>query len=199
MNGLNGGEPMKTETKKKNDSSFSAMMESREIIEALDLNPTSIVLEYGAGQGRYTLPIARKLDELEGDGIVFALDRTGNELEKLDIKAVDRDLDHRIRLLPLTGKPKGVLPIKSNAVDRTLTLDTDFQSHEGSAVAREMQRILKPGGVLVTGATRGTTFHEGVSPQVEAEYTAKVLGALGFQRLKLIRPKGSQWAIAAKK
>lgn len=168
-----------------------------EIIETLNLKPDSIVLEYGAGSGRYTIPIARKLDALNGDGIVFATAPRKSTLKHLDDRAVHHDLDHRIRFLPVERQSAQMIPVKSRGVDRLLTVDTDVLSQAGDTIARELKRILKPGGLLVVGATRRNVFRDGASPQIEAEKAVKKLGAAGFQSFRLSRPKGAAWAITA--
>jgi hypothetical protein len=82
-------------------------------------------------------------------------------------------------------------------VDRILTVDIDFQSRESAMVIEELERILKPSGRIVAGATKGTASFDEVTPQVEAEHAAKMLGAAGFQTLRLMRPARTAWAITA--
>lgn len=168
-----------------------------EIIEALDLEPGSIVLEYGPEGGQFTLPIARKLDELAGDGVIFAVAKELSSLKPLDDRAVNQDLDHRIRFLPASLQSDPEIPMKSQGVDRILTVDLDFQSRASATVIEELERVLKPDGRIVAGATQGTASFDRVTPQVEAEHAAKMLGAAGFKTLRLMRPKGTAWAITA--
>jgi cyclopropane fatty-acyl-phospholipid synthase-like methyltransferase len=168
-----------------------------EIINALDLEPGSIVLEYGPGGGQFTLPIARKLDELSGDGVIFAVAEELRALKALDDRAVNQDLDHRIRFLPASLESNAEIPMKNKGVDRILTVDIDFQSNQSAMVIEELERVLKPGGRIVASATKGTTSWDQVTPQEEAEHVAKMLGAAGFQTLRLMRPSGTAWAITA--
>jgi hypothetical protein len=53
------------------------------VIAALDLQPDSVVVEIGAGEGRYAIPIASWLDELGGDGVVFGLEVADTLLRRL--------------------------------------------------------------------------------------------------------------------
>ncbi len=169
-----------------------------EVVEALELKPRSIVLEYGARSGKSTLHIARKLDTLAGDGIVFVADRKVEPLKRLDDRAVKHDLDHRIRFLRLKKQENRKVPMKTDAVDRVLVLDGDIQFQKGAAVIKELERVLKSGGLLVTGSTDQTARHP-LPPEEAARQAAESLGAVGFQIIRLMRPTDSAWVISASK
>ena len=100
-----------------------------------------VVVDYGCGPGRYTIPIA----ELVGpQGKVFAVD-----IQPLAVKAVKKKVERRS--LP---NVEAVLVdsfntrIEPSSADMVLLVDTVHLIEDHDALFREIHRILKPDGLL---------------------------------------------------
>jgi len=115
------------------------------VVAALELEPGSVVVEIGAGAGHYTIPIARTLERLGGDGLVFGVDVARSLLEQLDRAAEDSGLDLRLRTMPINGIERESLPIRDGSVDRVLSVNALHYLDDPLPGYMEVARILKPG------------------------------------------------------
>jgi SAM-dependent methyltransferase len=113
--------------------------ESREIPQALDLMPTSHVLEVGCGSGRYALQVAEMVGcSLVGVDINEAGVRNGNQL------ADSRDLAERVFFEHCDVSKN--LPFADESFDAVFANDVLCHIPERPAVLCEAFRVLKPLG-----------------------------------------------------
>lgn len=110
------------------------------IISLLALRGSETVLDYGAGIGVLSIPLARSLP----GGIVYAVDESPEMLEylrrRLDESGLDNVRAHLVR--------DNSLSLSDRSVDRVLALDL---LHEvvGESALQEMRRVLRPDGFLL--------------------------------------------------
>ena len=110
------------------------------ILEEVGIEPGFTVLDYGCGSGSYVVATA----ELVGkSGKVFALDIQPLAVRKVRQLASKKQLDNveAIQSDCQTGLPDG-------SVDVALLYDTFHKLDEPDAVLGELNRVLRPGGVL---------------------------------------------------
>ncbi len=115
------------------------------IFKELDLKPGQVLLDLGCGAGDYALEAAKRLGE---KGKVYAWDKWPEVAEKVKQKAEARGL-HNIK----TGAADitAQLPLKDKSIDvcfMATVLHIFDLKKTGPALFKEIERILKPEGVL---------------------------------------------------
>ncbi|MDJ0767097.1 MAG: methyltransferase domain-containing protein [Myxococcota bacterium] len=173
------------------------------VIEALLLTPDSVVVEFGAGSGHFTLPVATRLKRTAGLGLIFGFEYSAALVEKLDEAAVLLELEGRVRSWPLTNMAvSDVLPIQDAKVDRVLAVNSAHYLHDPSRICQEFARILKPGGCALVA-----DWHRRVDERAQNTRTVNfsptdVLKCLSDVGLGVITPlslEGYAWAFRATK
>ncbi len=107
---------------------------------AVGVGDGSSVLDFGCGAGSYVLPAAR----LVGSGRVYALDRKADVLETVKERCKDSGLFNVEVILSEnlhTGLP-------TSSVDTILLFDVIHAVDDIRRLLREMDRVLKPGGMV---------------------------------------------------
>lgn len=111
------------------------------ILDRLDLRPGMTLLDAGAGQGRVSLPAARRVAP---DGEVIAFDLQPAMLAKLDARAKAEQVSG---IRTIQGKlGSGSLP--ANLVDRAIMSTVLGEVPDRAAALADIYRTLKPGGIL---------------------------------------------------
>jgi ubiquinone/menaquinone biosynthesis C-methylase UbiE len=110
------------------------------------IEPNQKILDFGCGPGFYAVPAARIVGK---KGKVFALDKSAKVLQELDQLAKAEELSN-IEILQTSGEL--VIPLEDEVVDVCLLYDvihSHYFSHQRRmTILREIQRVLKPGGLL---------------------------------------------------
>lgn len=164
----------------------------RPIYEALQVKPEHLVVEYGAGDGHYCLPIAQEIEDQSGSGIIFALENSGRLIETLDARAVAAHLDTKIRPMPLDEIPSGTIPLADEGVDRVFSVNGVHYLPDPFPIYKEMARVLKPGGValIVDWQSDVVKNHPDAprEPSLDFEKTAELLRRAGFSDVQRVQP-----------
>jgi len=173
------------------------------LIDALELEPDSVVAELGAGQGHFTLPIARKLVELGSRGLIFAFEYSDEMIARLDAAANELGVDNRVRAWPLTRMEEpDTFPLQDGKVDRVLAVNAVHYLDDPVPVYQEITRVLKPHGqLLVADWKRGpaASMGESSSPgRSSATMVVADLSKAGFGTHEIVDLEGYSWAIRAK-
>jgi len=109
-------------------------------LKEIGLKKGQIVLDFGCGEGHYTIPAAAVV---ERDGKVYALDKDRDALDKLE-KAIEQNKIENIKLIENSSK----IPLKDNSVDVVLCYDVIHYANreERKAIYDGIYRVLKKQG-----------------------------------------------------
>jgi ubiquinone/menaquinone biosynthesis C-methylase UbiE len=102
------------------------------------------ILDFGCRVGHYTLPAAKVVGN---DGIVYAVDKESEALNKLSHKVTSHNLTN-VRVRKTSGLMK--LPFESRVIDVVLLYDVlhYFIKDERTKLYQEVFRVLKQSGLL---------------------------------------------------
>lgn len=113
-----------------------------DVLKAMGVQPGAMVADIGAGQGFYTVRLARAVGE---SGRVYAVDVDASTLRSLRSRLKEEGL---VNVDVIEGEaadprlPEGVL-------DAALIVNAYHEMKEGQAILEHIRKALKPGGRLV--------------------------------------------------
>jgi SAM-dependent methyltransferase len=113
------------------------------IVRLLALHGDETVVDYGAGTGLFTVPVAAALT----GGRVLAVDEHPALLAYLEEKVAKAGLPEG-RVVPVATADNAV-PLPDGGADRVLMINVLHHVHDDPAAMAEVQRLLGPGGRLV--------------------------------------------------
>ena len=111
--------------------------------EIADLKGEETALDAGCGPGFYSLEVAKRLTT----GKVICVDPSHHMRERTSRRAARKKLDHRVDVR--NGDLEN-LPVDDHVVDVGFSVAVWHHVEDQSAGAREMFRVIKPGGKLIT-------------------------------------------------
>lgn len=109
----------------------------------LDIRADDRVIDLGCGTGRHVLELAKSPATILGADLSLHDLRVGRYL--LEIMRRDGDVRARVHWLQTAGER---LPFVDGAFDRIICTETLEHVDDDSVLARELVRVLKPGGIL---------------------------------------------------
>ncbi len=109
----------------------------------LEIRPTDRIIDLGCGTGRHVLELAKTPSNVIGADISRHDLRIGRFL--LEIMRRDGDVKARVHWLQTAGER---LPFVDGAFDRVICTETLEHVDDDAVLARELVRVLKPGGIL---------------------------------------------------
>ena len=120
---------------------------SKKILEHIGIKSGQRVLDFGCGEGNYTIPAARIVGKR---GLVYGLDKDKHVLDQLMGKAKSLGLEN-IRTLAIPEGSK--IGLDSESIDVVLLYDIVHYYYypgkkERRKLLREVYRVLKPNAVL---------------------------------------------------
>ena len=113
------------------------------LVQLLRLSGAETVIDFGAGTGMYSLPIAEALPH----GMLFAVDEQQALLDRLRQKLSQHRPAGRVE--PVLNRDNHV-PLPDGAGDRILMINVLHHIHDEPAALAEVTRLLAPGGLLVS-------------------------------------------------
>ena len=111
------------------------------VVDLLRLDGAETVVDYGAGTGIYTVPVAAALPH----GHVVAVEALPR-LAELFREKLTSELRSRISLVE-TGE--NIVPLDDGVADRVLMVDVLHHLHDQPEALEEVVRVLRPGGLFV--------------------------------------------------
>ncbi|MCP4603679.1 MAG: methyltransferase domain-containing protein [Proteobacteria bacterium] len=173
------------------------------IIDALFLDPDSIVIEFGAGKGYFTLPIATRLEQSNDSGLIFGFEFSEQMIDRLDDAAVELGVSDHIRTWPLARmKEPYTLPLNNSKVDRVLAVNSVQYLDDPLPICREFARILKPGGFALVADWNRPDHNLEKNTVVHSPLPEKLLACLtevGLGAYSPLSMDGYSWAVRAMK
>jgi len=112
------------------------------LVNLLDLRGAETVIDFGAGTGMYSLPIADALP----DGLLIAVDEQQVLLDRLRDKLDARTPAGRVDVVRGAG---GVVPLPDGVADRLFMINVLHHVYDEPEVLQEIVRLLAPDGLLV--------------------------------------------------
>jgi len=109
----------------------------------LDISPTDRVIDLGCGTGRHVLELSKQPAQLLGADISRHDLRIGRFL--VEIMRRRNEVQARVHWLQTAGER---LPFVDGAFDRVICTETLEHVGDDAVLARELVRVLKPGGIL---------------------------------------------------
>jgi len=123
------------------DNPFLKNNRAAEIISHIALRPGLMVLDFGCGPGRLTIPIAR---QIAPSGMVTAFDIQPGMLERVRAKAAQESLGNIEFVHGAAGEGK----LGSNLFDRVLLVTVLGEVPQKNVLLKEIFDCLKSGGLL---------------------------------------------------
>ena len=113
----------------------------RQHLKKIPLKEGMVVVDYGCGPGRYTLPVAQLVGP---EGKVFAVDIQPLAIKTVKEKAAKQGLTN-VESILIDSYDTGV---QGSSIDLVLLVDTFHQIEDHDGLLHEIHRLLKPDGLL---------------------------------------------------
>jgi ubiquinone/menaquinone biosynthesis C-methylase UbiE len=153
------------------------------LVQLLQLTGAETVIDFGAGTGMYSLPIAESLPH----GTLFAVDEQQVLLDRLRQKLSERRPAGRVE--PLLNLDNHV-PLADGAGDRIFMINVLHHIYDEPAALAEVTRLLAPGGLLV--AVEFARMERPVGPPndhvLAADELHAVIVGMGLKELAAYEP-----------
>lgn len=146
------------------------------VVGILDLTGSETVVDYGAGSGALSIPVARRLP----DGVVHAVDESPEMIEHLERRLAESNLEN---VRPQLIRNNHLEGLADESADRVLAVNL---LHEiiGETALQEMRRVLRPDGFLLVVDWRADVERE-AGPPAEVSLTPEtgreMLQEAGFE------------------
>ncbi len=172
------------------------------IIDVLALSPDDVVLDFGAGSGRFTLPLAKRLEELKGMGLVVACDFSRTLVHRLAASAKACGLERRVRSICLNDLRPFSLPVARAQVDYVLAVNSLHYLDRPLPYLCEVSRVLKPTGELVIADWNSRPTRDTLDLSIrilKPKHLDPLLREAGLKARGTARPNGYSWVVSATK
>jgi len=139
-------------------------LQADQVLEALSIGPNMVVLDFGAGPGFFSLPIARRLSPT---GRLVSADVEPEMLHALLRRASAAGTDN---IWPVLCNDQSV-PLTSESIDRVLLCLVLHELGDSHTLLKEIGRVLRPAGRLVVvewqpwQTERGPALEERLTPE----------------------------------
>jgi len=125
-------------------SSFDLVNVDR-VFQSLSLNPSTVFLDLGCGEGNYALAVAKAVGP---QGTVYGIDAWQEGLDELEKRAASEDLHN---IITIHANLNEHIPLEDATVDvcfMATVLHDLLRESTGETVLTEIARVLKPAGRL---------------------------------------------------
>jgi len=152
-----------------NNALLRRLRPAERVLDALDVKPDDIVVDFGCGPGFYTIPFAKRAKKVIGiDLQAGMLDRAVNYARKSGVNVEFYRSDGRS------------MPLPDSTIDLAFMRLVYHELEDKGAVLRELSRILKPDGRLaIMEMTRGL-MHRLFMPRIEVSEIEDSMRGVGL-------------------
>jgi len=159
-----------------------------QMLEMIPLKKTDTILDFGAGTGYFTIPMAKGTE-----GNVYALDIDATMLDMISKKALDEQLTNIIPSSSIEG-----LSLASGTIDIIIAFLVLHEIKPLAPLLQEMRSVLKKEGYLICLELEAKeNSHK--APRITLEEMEEKMKATGFQVMERFFPTESLYLLVAKK
>lgn len=172
------------------------------VLQELSPRPDDVVIDLAAGDGHFSMPIAGRLDALQGHGKVFAFDASSSKIHKLAAEARVRGLSERFQAVCLDEIRPKTLPFRDDSVNAVLAVNVLQYMADPVSYLKEIDRVLTSyGSLLILDWQRAPEepFLRTSPFRASPEQMLCLLEKAGLKACLQIDMKGYAWAIRAVK
>ncbi len=157
-------------------------MNPKEILDNLDLKPDMIVADFGSGSGKFSIPLAKKLE----DGLVYAIDVQKPLLNVLKSRCIYSKINNIDFVLKDLEKGTGMA---GSFFDLVMAVDILLQIKNRNAIISEASRVLKNNGLFFASDRYAVSPAELIKSAKESGMKLKKTIDMGEQKYGLIFKK----------
>ncbi len=118
------------------------------IVEALRIEAHDVIADYGAGTGYTAFPLAQRLEELGGNGVVLALDVEPRMLELIRQRSVETGLAHRIREISVRSEAQASV-FSPGELDKAVLVNVYHELPSRPAILAHIFEALRLEGTIL--------------------------------------------------
>ncbi|NYE56434.1 class I SAM-dependent methyltransferase [Carboxydothermus ferrireducens] len=162
-----------------------------ETVAKLPLNPGEVILDYGAGIGYFTVPLAKRTGS---SGVVYAVDISPEIIKDLEEEVLKEGLTNvKTALVPGDGS----LPEEFPEFDVIFLATVLHELSEKEAVLSALTQKLKKQGklIIIDWEKKETEFGPPVAHRVSVEEGVSYLEKAGLKLLQKMNVSAAHWGI----
>ncbi|ABB14628.1 conserved hypothetical protein [Carboxydothermus hydrogenoformans Z-2901] len=162
-----------------------------ETVAKLPLNPGEVILDYGAGIGYFTVPLAKRTGS---SGVVYAVDISPEIIKDLEEEVLKEGLTNvKTALVPGDGS----LPEEFPEFDVIFLATVLHELSEKEAVLSALTQKLKKQGklIIIDWEKKETEFGPPVAHRVSVEEAVSYLEKAGLKLLQKMNVSAAHWGI----
>ena len=124
----------------KNDVKMWLKKDGEEFLKSIGLRKRQVVLDFGCGEGHYSIPAAKVVGD---KGKVYAVDKDSESLDGL-AQLIKKNNIKNIEVIKKESKTS----LENNSVDFILCYDVVHYLKERKIIYNELYRVLRPKGIF---------------------------------------------------
>ncbi|WP_102344946.1 class I SAM-dependent methyltransferase [Bacillus sp. Marseille-P3661] len=154
-----------------------------QVIEALELKESDTILDLGAGNGYYTIPLANSTKEK-----VIAVDIERKMLDLLQERAAQL----QVKNITYVESNLEEIQLDDNSAEKGLVAFVTHEIPDLDKALSEFRRLIKPGGKLVVLDWEAIEMEQGppLNERISSDTMLKILEDNGFERQLSFSEKG---------
>lgn len=160
------------------------------LISLAAVKETDSILDFGAGTGYFTLPLAKKVT-----GAVYALDLDSSMLELIKSKALKENI---FNIVPVLGG-NTAFPLPDASIDLVFASLVLHEINPLEKTLNHIKNVLKEDGFLVCVEFESTEKSSHKAPRISSAEMEQSITEAGFRISKKIFPTESLYVLIAQK
>ena len=137
----------------------------QKIVESLDIKKGDIVVDFGAGTGKYSIPLSKKVAET---GKVYAIEIGYETIDRLQNELVEAETKYNTEILH-TNIETNIPEITQNSCDWVVCANILFTLDNKDGAINTIKNIIKKDGKVLVVDWTGS--FQGMGPQPEDLFT----------------------------